>query len=144
MILNDHLLIADLAVCWNGASLDKQRLRPILTALAEEAARHFESVLEEAVSKYPNVIAVTHVPPFREAAWYRGKTSAEEFLPYFASKIVGDVMVKAMQTHPKSNLLVLCGHTHGGGELQVADNLRVLTGEAEYGKPRINGNLEVE
>ena len=101
-------------------------------------------MLEAAASKYPNVIAVTHVPPFREAAWYRGKTSAEDFLPYFASKIVGDLMVKAMQAHPKSNLLVLCGHTHGGGELQVADSLRVLTGKARYGKPAIQRVLDVE
>ncbi len=29
-------------------------------------------------------------------------------------------------------------------EIQASDNIRVLTGEAEYGKPRINGILEVE
>jgi hypothetical protein len=138
------LLIAELAVCWNGVSLDKQRLKPILAGLAEEAARHFESVLEEAASQYQDIIAVTHVPPFREAAWYRGRTSAEDFLPYFASKIVGDAMQRVMQAHPKSNLLVLCGHTHGGGEVQVADNLRVLTGEAEYGKPAIQRVLDVK
>jgi hypothetical protein len=144
VILNDHLLIADLAVCWNGLNLDKRRLRPILIALADEAARHFETVLEAAASKYPNVIAVTHVPPFREAAWYQGKPSNDDFLPYFASKIVGDVMRKMMEAHPRSSLLVLCGHTHGGGEIKVLDNLRVLTGEAEYGKLRINGILAVE
>ena len=144
VILNDHLLIAELLVCWNGVSLDKQRLKPILTALAEEAARHFEGVLAAAASKYPNVIAVTHVPPFREAAWYQGKTSAEDFLPYFASKAVGDVIVRVMQAHPNSSLLVLCGHTHGGGQLQVLDNLRVLTGEAKYGKLKLLRCLEVE
>jgi hypothetical protein len=41
-------------------------------------------------------------------------------------------------------LLVVCGHTHGGGEIQVSENIRVLTGEAEYGKPRVNGILEIE
>jgi predicted MPP superfamily phosphohydrolase len=143
-ILNDHLLIAELAVCWNGVDLDKQRLRPILVALADQAAQHFEIVLEEAACKYPNVIALTHVPPFREAAWYRGKTSGDDFLPYFANKGVGDVMLKVMQAHPQSNLLVLCGHTHGGGQLQVLDNLRVLTGEAEYGKLKLLRCLEVE
>jgi predicted MPP superfamily phosphohydrolase len=56
---------------------------------------------------------------------------------------VGEVMQKVMRAHPTSNLLVLCGHTHGGGELQVQDNLRVLTGEAQYGKPRINRILEM-
>jgi 3',5'-cyclic-AMP phosphodiesterase len=49
-----------------------------------------------------------------------------------------------MQAHPKSNLLVLCGHTHGGGELHVTDNLRVLTGGAEYGKPAIQRVVEVK
>lgn len=143
-ILNDHLLIAELAVCWNGDSLDKQRLHPIMTALADEAARHFESVLEQAASKFPHVIALTHVPPFREASWYDGKTSSDDFLPYFANKVVGDVMRKVMESHPQSNLLVLCGHTHGGGHLQVQNNLRVLTGEAENGEPKLLCCLEVE
>ena len=144
VILNDHLLIAELAVCWNGVNLEKQKLRPILMGLADEAARHFEKVLEAAASEYPNVIAVSHVPPFREAAWYQGKPSSDDFLPYFAGKAAGDVMVKVMKAHPQSDLLVLCGHTHDGGEIQVLDNLRVLTGEAEYGKLRINRILPVE
>jgi len=66
------------------------------------------------------------------------------FLPYFSCKAVGDVMEKVMRAYPQSILLVLCGHTHGGGEIKVLDNLRVLTGEAEYGTLRINGVLEVE
>ena len=37
------------------------------------------------------------------------------------------------ESHPKCQILVLCGHTHGGGEIQMAENLRVLTGPAEYG-----------
>lgn len=144
VILNDHTLIAELLDCWNGVSLDKQRLEPILHALADEAARHFEAVLAEAAAKYPKVIALTHVPPFKEAAWYQGRPSSDSFLPYFASKAVGETMRKVMQKHPASSLLVLCGHTHGGGELQVADNLRVLTGEAEYRKQRISGIIEVK
>jgi Icc-related predicted phosphoesterase len=115
-----------------------------MTSLADEAAHHFERVLGEAVSNNRRVIAVTHVPPFREASWYQGKISGDDFLPYFACKVVGDVMRQAMTLHQQSQLLVLCGHTHSGGEVQVADNLRVLTGEAEYGKPGINRILDVE
>jgi hypothetical protein len=62
---------------------------------------------------------------------------------YFASKAVGEVMKNVMQAHPQSNLVVLCGHTHGGGEIKVLENLRVMTGETEYGKLRINRILEV-
>lgn len=101
-------------------------------------------MLESAASKCAHIIAVTHVPPFQEAAWYQGRTSGDDFLPYFASKTVGDVMQKVMQAHPQSDLLVLCGHTHSGGEIKVLDNLRVLTGEAEYGKLLISEMLTVE
>jgi hypothetical protein len=143
IILNDHLLIAELAVCWNGVDVDKRRLKPILEALGDEAAKHFEQVLETTASQYSNVIAVTHVPPLREAAWCQGKSSNDDFLPHFASKVVGEVMVKVMEAHPTSKLPVLCGHTHGSGELQVLDSLRVLTGEAEYGRLKVNRILEV-
>ena len=40
-------------------------------------------------------------------------------------------------------LLVLCGHTHSGGHVQIADNVEVLTGEARYGHPTIQRVLEV-
>jgi 3',5'-cyclic-AMP phosphodiesterase len=144
VILNDHLLIAELSQWFVNYQIDKIGLSKTLTTLADEAARHFEHVLGEAVTKYSNVIAVTHVPPFREAAWYQGKTSNDDFLPYFACKIVGDVLKKVMQANPEAHLLVLCGHTRGGGEVQVLPNLKVLTGAAEYGKLAIERILEVE
>jgi len=70
-----------------------------MTSLAHEAAGHFATVLEQAASKYPNVIAVTHVPPFREAAWYKGKVSSDDYLPHLACKVVGDVMLAVMREH---------------------------------------------
>jgi len=48
-------------------------------------------------------------------------------------KATGDVA----QSHPKCQILVPCGHTNGGGEVQVAENLRVVTGPAEYGTSEI-------
>jgi len=50
---------------------------------------------------------------------------------------VGDVLLEVARSRPKCQILVLCGHTHGGGEVQVAENLRVMTGPAEYGKPEV-------
>ena len=144
VILSDHQLIAEIARWFDGSRLDKPGLLQTMTSLADEAAGHFATVLEEAASKYPNVIAVTHVPPFREAAWYQGRPSSDDYLPHFACKVVGDIMRAVMREHPTSKLLVLCGHTHGGGEIQASDNIRVLTGEAEYGKPRINGFVQVD
>jgi Icc protein len=43
-----------------------------------------------------------------------------------------------------SRVFVACGHTHGGGEFQVLENLRVLTGPAEYVDPAIQRIVDVE
>jgi len=144
VVMNDFLLIEDLARWYDDFVLDKDGLSETMFALADEAARHFDRVLGEATDNYPNVIAVTHVTPFREAASHEGKISDDNHPPHFACKVVGDALRPVMKSHRESKLVVLCGHTHGGGEVQVLDNLQVLTGEAEYGKPKINGTLDVE
>jgi predicted MPP superfamily phosphohydrolase len=143
VILNDFLLIDELR-CWRDAhTLDKPALRRVLEALGDEAAGYLKSLLASAAEKYPHVIIATHVPPFREAAWYEGRPSGDDFLPFFTCKAVGDVLLEAAQLHPKCQILVLCGHTHDGGEVQVVENLRVVTGPAEYGKPQIQQIIEV-
>ena len=144
VILNDFLLIDDLR-CWRDTNtLDKPALRRALEALGDEAAGYLKSILTSATEKYPHVIVATHVPPFREATWYQGRPSADDYLPFFSCKAVGDVLLEAAQLHPRCQVLVLRGHTHGGGEIQVLENLRVVTGPAEYGKPVIQQVIGVE
>jgi hypothetical protein len=143
VFLNDYVLIEELRK-WKGSLyLDKPALREALNVLGDEAARHFEVVLQQAVAQYPSVIAVIHVPPFKEAAWYNGRHSDDNYLPHFACKAVGDVMRKIMEANPKSRLLVLCGHTHGSGEVQILENLQVLTGGAEYRNPVIQRIFDI-
>ena len=137
--INDLVLIEELARYNKYALPDRLGVRRAMERLAKEAADHFANVLPEAVSRYRDVLAVTHVPPFREAAWYQGKPSGDDFLPYFASKVIGDVMLGVMRSHPSAKLLVLCGHTHGEGELDVLDNFHVWTGGADYGVRRSSG-----
>ena len=97
-----------------------------------------------AKKQYAKVIIATHIPPFREAAWHQGQPSNDDCLPFFTCKAVGDVLVDVARLYPKCQIFVLCGHTHGGGEIQVAENLRVVTGAAEYGHPKIEAVLSVE
>jgi hypothetical protein len=83
VILNDFLLIDELR-CWEDAhTLDKPALRQALQTLGDEAARYLNGVLPAAAERYPNVVIATHVPPFREAAWYQGQPSGDDYLPYF-------------------------------------------------------------
>ncbi len=136
VILNDFALIYDLA------GLSKAERLAKLNALGDEAADHFRAVLPRAFETYHHVILITHVPPFKEATWNEGQLSDDNFLPFFACKAVGDVLVEIMHVYPHRQLTVLCGHTHGRGEAQILDNLLVLTGGAEYGKPEVQQVFE--
>ena len=131
-------VIADLA--WLGPA---QRLAK-LHELGDEAAGYFRRVLPQVLETYRRVLLLTHVPPFREAAWHEGAISSDHWLPHMSCKAVGDVLAELMGQHPDVEMTVLCGHTHGRGEATIRENLRVVTGGAQYGKPGVGGVLELE
>jgi hypothetical protein len=89
------------------------------------------------------VIVLMHVPPFRGACWYQQAPSDDNWAPHFVCQAAGEVLLEVAAAHPDRELLVLCGHTHGGGEYRPRPNLTVLTAEAEYGRPQIQRIFEV-
>jgi predicted MPP superfamily phosphohydrolase len=136
IFLNDYLLIHEFANLSTPA-----RLR-LLNQLGDASAGRLGPKLREACAQRKRIILLTHVPPFREACWHEGQTSDEEWLPHFTCKAMGDVILEVMDQHPECELLVLCGHTHGGGIAQMRPNVVVKTGGAEYGRPAIQEILE--
>lgn len=116
----------------------------VMQSLAEEAASHFRKYLPIAFESHQHVIVLTHVPPFKQACWYGGKVSDDDWLPHFSCKAVGDILLETMKVRPKQKLTVLCGHTHGSGETEILDNLIVYTGGATYGHPEIQRVFEFE
>ena len=130
IIMNDFKHIHDFSI-FHLLMEDKFR------ELAQQAADHFDKYLRIAFKKYDKVILVTHVPPFVESAIYNGKRSGVEFLPYYSSKVEGDILFNIMQEYVDKELVVLCGHTHGSGTFQPLHNLLVVTGDAEYKYPKI-------
>ena len=143
MFLNDFIAIQELRKPKGDFGIDKPALEGALNVLGDEAARHFDRVLPQAAASYSRVIALTHVPPFVEAAWHEGRHSDDDWSPHFACKAVGNTLRHVMDAHPQSQLLVLCGHTHGCGEVQMAENLRVLTGHAEYSEPVVQRVFDI-
>lgn len=121
MLLNDYVRIRDFIPLAQLPRFEK------LGELGDEAAAFFEVVLAQA----------------KEAAWHEGRTSDDDWLPHFASKAVGDVLVRVMQAHPECRATVLCGHTHGEGEARITENLLVRTGAATYGEPTLQSVLEL-
>ncbi len=144
VFLNDFVVIRELHRWKDEFTLDKPALCRVLHELGDEAAQHLKRILPEAAQRYPRIIVATHVPPFREATWYQGQPSGDDYLPFFSCKAVGDVLREVAQSYPRCQILTLCGHTHGGGEVRVLENLRVQTGAAEYGAPRIERVFSLE
>lgn len=126
VVLNDFVVISELAHTDFEARMHE---------LADQAVRHFQRVLPAALDGHTHVLLLTHCPPWREAAWYAGKPSNDDYLPFFSCKAVGDALVEIMSACPEKRLTVLCGHTHGGGRAQIAPNVVAITGSAVYGRP---------
>lgn len=135
--LNDFELIEELRTD------DKEHRLSQMQILADEAVRHIENTLPRALNMVDHVIIATHVPPYKEAAWYRGKVSDDEFLPFFSCRVFGDVVSAIMSKVDSKRVTILCGHTHGAGFYQASSNIEVHTGGATYGRPQIQRIFEL-
>lgn len=149
VLLNDYALIEELQKLQRNDLLPPEsiltpELHAKLNALGDEAADHFRQVIPQALETSERVIVLTHVPPFREACWYEGQLSNDNWAPHFTCKAVGDVLVEFMTAHPDQNMTVLCGHTHSAGHAQIQHNLEVFTGDADYGQPKVQQTWDVE
>ena len=129
--LNDWRQIDELT------GLSRARLIYELQRLGEEAAEHLRTILPDALARYRDVVVLTHVPPWAEAAWHEGEHSSPDWTPWFACGAVGEVLKGAMLNAPQQEMTVLCGHTHVEGTARILPNLTVYTAAAEYGQPAI-------
>jgi 3',5'-cyclic-AMP phosphodiesterase len=135
--MSDFYLIEEIA------GLSRPSLVRTLNGLGDEAAARLFPKLERAAASYGHVVALMHVPPFREAAWHQGRPSDDEWVPFFSCRAVGEVIVSCARAHPRVSFLVLCGHSHGSGVYTPLPNVIVHTAGAEYGAPRVERFFEV-
>lgn len=140
---HSDVMLTDYVVIRDFVPLGKDDRLRALNQLGDEAAAYVREWLPKALAMYRRVFFLTHVPPFLEACWHEGQLSDDSYLPHFACKAVGEALVEIMRQHPQHELTVLCGHTHGRGEVRMLDNLRVLTGGAEYGRAEVQQVFEL-
>lgn len=131
IMLNDYVQIKEL--CWLSKSDRLARLH----ALGDEAAATLQPHVEGALARFEHVFCLMHVPPFLEACVYEGKPSDDNWAPHFSCKAVGDMLYAQMEAHPKKQMTLLCGHTHGEGHCHILPHLEAWTGEATYGAPAV-------
>jgi UDP-2,3-diacylglucosamine pyrophosphatase LpxH len=138
VMMNDYKLITELA---NFSKFDRwQRLQQ----LGDEAADHIARVLPDALERFAHVYLLTHVPPVREACWYQGQISDDQWAPHFTCQAMGETIRRIMRKRPDRRLTVLCGHTHSEGFHQMLPNVEIHTGAANYGQPGITRIMELD
>lgn len=136
--LNDFRWIDDFRLAPIGS------WKPMLIEQGRQSAARLRGKLVSAMATHASVLVVTHVPPFREACWYLGRTTDDWWAPFFVCGQVGEVLREAIEAHPAGRLEVLCGHTHNGGLARLGDRLNVTTAGAEYGRPEVAAWLTVD
>ncbi len=140
VVLNDYLLIEELDEVFDRRGFRRSygagtALQERLQRLGDAEAAALEPGLTAAAAGGPQVVVLTHVPPFAESCWHQGRISDPDWLPHFTCKAVGDLLARTAAAHPGCRFTVLCGHTHGEGRATIAPNLVVHTQGAEYGFP---------
>ncbi len=138
VLLNDFRLIDDFY------SSDPQRWRRMLRELGADAAVRLAAKLRAAALQSNSVLVATHVPPFREACWYDGHTTDDNWAPFFVCGQVGTQLRVVASEFPETDFQVVCGHTHHGGFAKLAPNLSVTTGPATYAAPSVTEIIDVD
>jgi len=139
--LSDWQLIGDLKM-----SDVKQRIKALQDLGASEG-RNLRIALERAPAS-PELLVLTHVPPFPEACVYDGKISDPPWLPWFTCIATGDALLAHAKANPNTKMTVLCGHSHGLGTYSPLPNLEVRTGGwppgvEGYGNPIVQQTFEL-
>ena len=137
VMLNDYFLIEELK------RLNQEERFVKIQELGTQAAAYLRQTLIQAFKSYDKVILLTHVPPFQGACLYDGKMCDDHWAPHFVGQAMGEAFEEVMRQHPAKQLLVLCGHSHQGNDMNVLPNLRVLTGQSELGVPNVQGLILV-
>lgn len=153
--LNDSKYIQELA---NARKIDevemfcdtgefKLKYRHVLKKMQEladaDASALEKQILSLTRSNAKKILIAMHVPPFAENAYYNGKMSDDNYLPFFSSKVTGDMLLRVCGAHPDIEFQGYCGHSHGKSVYQPLPNLIVKGGEAMYGHPQIQEIIEI-
>ncbi len=136
LMMNDYLLIRE----FFGLNIYPRHEK--IKELSQESADYVYDQGKKALETYSHLFIATHVPPFVEAAYFRGKPSDSDWMPHFSSKLMGDAIQALGIEYPHRKITVLCGHTHVGMKdnhvCRPAINIECHTGTADYSYPRVS------
>jgi predicted phosphohydrolase len=136
-LLNDYFLVRELIY------LPDRIARDVLRELGDRSADRLREILAGVPGRCRELVVLVHVPPWKDVCWYGGKISDDRWLPHYTCVAVGEAIEEFAVCHPDTSVLVLCGHTHGGGEVRISGNVLCKTGPATYGAPEVKEVIEI-
>ncbi len=127
---------------------DRTARNELLQRLGGNEARALRDRLSRASTSAPEMLVLTHVPPFPESCIYDDEQSEPGYLPWFTCIATGEVLADHARAHPEQRITVLCGHSHGRGTFSPLPNLEGRTGGWPrgidgYGNPVVQATLEL-
>ncbi len=142
LTMSDWLYIEEL----NTAYLQgQQELKRTLQKFADADARAIKRKALKAIKNgYTHIIIVSHVPPFEEASYNAGRKSTPSGLPFFSSKILGELITPIAKKNPDIKFTWLCGHTHSKVTLNILKNFVVKVAPSEYFIPQVAEVIEYD
>jgi predicted phosphodiesterase len=111
-----------------------QKLLDLGTECAESISAQVKTARRQGAVR---VLILTHVPPFLEASYFRGKPSSDKAAPFYVNRCLGNALMELASNYPAVQFEVFAGHTHGKREYRAAKNLEVRVGSARYGRQPI-------
>ena len=142
VVLNDSLMISEL---YEGSILGQYQLLDAMQKIADFDAKRLKHNLEFSINEYnpKKIIVLIHVPPFKESCMHKGNMCNDDYLPFFSSKVTGDMLIGIAKQNSEIEFLVLCGHTHSESYYKPLNNLTVKTDGSEYMYPEIQEFIEI-
>lgn len=150
VMMNDWVMIADLVPPGAKTSIDvanmlqdrKPVLMQIIQRQAHKAMIHVQNGIKSATKYHKNIIVMTHIPPFPIERFRN--SDDEDYYPWYASKLMGDMLLSAAKFYPNHHFTVLCGHCHTKSEIKLSNNLILKSASAQYGSPKICELINVD
>lgn len=126
-----------------GYEVNYDKVVKVAQSLAQDAVAHVSRSIKEAVRYHDTIVIITHVPPFAESHIYEGKVGEPDKQPWYTSKMMGDMLLRAANIYTNVRFEVFAGHTHGKFDGKIRDNLHVHVGHSAYGSPKSQGVIEL-
>lgn len=150
VIMNDWIKIGDyrpaLLPLAGGMQISKLKVAEIAKNICSTSVRHVLQGIKCAIQeKSEKIIVMTHVPPFAESFVFSPSKgmNAVDALPWYTSRMMGNMLFNAAKSCPKIQFTVMSGHTHAAFDQKILNNLTVKVGASEYGSPSLAGILDI-